>query len=377
MIMAKTRRSFGYIRRLPSRRYQASYTGPDLVRHSARDTFETRLDAEAWLADERKIIASGSWIAPKGRTAPALAALPPTLSDYADGWLRSRTLKPRTRAHYRQLLDRQILPDLGEHRLTAITPTIVRNWYTALGPNTPTLRAHAYGLLRTIMGTAVAEQLITTNPCVIRAAGSSGRIHKPKPATFEELAIIKEHMPDRLRLAVLIAAWCGLRYGEIFELRRADVDLAVRVIRIRRAVARVPGEPPIVGTPKSAAGVRDASVPPHLLPEFRRHLAEHVAIGARSLLFPAARGSDKHLAPATLYRHFYTARKAAGRPDLRWHDLRHTGATLAAAAGATLSELMSRLGHSTVGAAMRYQHAAADRDRVIAEALSEMAGMRR
>jgi integrase len=70
---------------------------------------------------------------------------------------------------------------------------------------------------------------------------------------------------------------------------------------------------------------------------------------------------------------YYPARKAAGRPDLRFHDLRHTGAVLAAATGATLAELMARLGHSTAGAALRYQHAAADRDKVIAAALSDLA----
>jgi integrase len=88
------------------------------------------------------------------------------------------------------------------------------------------------------------------------------------------------------------------------------------------------------------------------------------------LLFPSAGGG--HLAPSTLYRSFYPARKAAGRPDLRWHDLRHTGAVLAAATGASLAELMARLGHSTAGAAMRYQHVAQDRDMEIARRLSAM-----
>ena len=78
------------------------------------------------------------------------------------------------------------------------------------------------------------------------------------------------------------------------------------------------------------------------------------------------------MASSTLYRWFYPARDAAGRGDLRWHDLRHTGATLAALAGATLPELMNRLGHSTVNAAMRYQHAVKGRDQAIAEALSRM-----
>jgi integrase len=74
-----------------------------------------------------------------------------------------------------------------------------------------------------------------------------------------------------------------------------------------------------------------------------------------------------------LYRVFYRARAAAGRPDLRFHDLRHTGAVLAAQTGATLAELIGRLGHSTPGAALRYQHAAQGRDMEIAKALSALA----
>lgn len=79
------------------------------------------------------------------------------------------------------------------------------------------------------------------------------------------------------------------------------------------------------------------------------------------------------MAPSSLYRVFYPARTAAGRPDLSVHDLRHTGAVLAASTGATLAELMARLGHSTPGAALRYQHAADGRDAAIADALSPLA----
>jgi integrase len=113
------------------------------------------------------------------------------------------------------------------------------------------------------------------------------------------------------------------------------------------------------------------SIPPHLLPVVETHLAEHVGPAADALVFPAQHGG--HMAPSSLYRVWYPAREAAGRPDLRFHDLRHTGATLAAATGATLAELMARIGHSTNSAAMRYQHAAQDRDRAIAEALSGFA----
>jgi integrase len=135
-------------------------------------------------------------------------------------------------------------------------------------------------------------------------------------------------------------------------------------------VVRVRGGHAVKG-PKSEAGKRDVTIPPHLLPAVKDHLREHVPAARDALLFPAGHGG--HMAPATLYRVYYPAREAAGRPDLRFHDLRHTGAVLAAATGATLAELMARLGHSTAGAALRYQHAAADRDKVIAEGLSKLA----
>lgn len=375
------RRGFGRIRRWRSGRYGAGYVGPDTALHWSEQTFETKDAAVLWLAQERRQLETDpdTWLPPRDRQAAAdtaraaaEAALPPTFAEYSNGWLESRPLKPRTVAEYRKLLDAHLLPTLGRHRLDALTPAIVRNWYTAMGPNRPTRRAHAYGLLRTILATAMAEQLVGMNPCTIRAGGSAKTVHKAQPATLEELAAIVEHMPERLQLAVLIAAWCGLRQGEILELRRRDIDLTARVIRVRRAVTRVAGVSPIVGAPKSDAGVRDVAIPPHLVPEFERHLSSRVLFGRDALLF-VGRDSGEQLASSTLYRWFYPAREAAGRKDLRWHDLRHTGATLAAATGATLAELMNRLGHSTVGAAMRYQHAAQDRDQAIAEALSRMA----
>ena len=96
-----------------------------------------------------------------------------------------------------------------------------------------------------------------------------------------------------------------------------------------------------------------------------------MAASRDALVFPDA--ASGHMSPSALYAVYHPAREAAERPDLRFHDLRHTGAVLAAATGATLAELMARLGHSTVSAALRYQRAAAERDKVIAAALSEMA----
>jgi integrase len=350
----------GSVRQLPSGRWQARYRDADGSLTPAPVTFDTKLDAGAWLADYVEGVAA----TPQRRQDPPLAA-------YVSDWLASRDIKPRTRAHYRHLLESMILPELGKLRMSRISPVRVRTWYAGLDAARPTLRAHAYGLLRTIMATAVAEDVVATNPCRIRGAGTSRTRHQPKIASLPEIEIIAETMPARYRPMVLLAAWCGLRFGELAELRRGDVDLDAGVLRVSRGVARADGEV-IVGDPKSEAGTRTVSIPPHLLPALEAHLDAHVARSPGSLLFPARHGG--HLAPSTLYRAWYPARAAAGRPDLRFHDLRHTGATLAAATGATLADLMARMGHSTPAAAMRYQHAVADRDKAIGEALSAFAG---
>jgi integrase len=225
-------------------------------------------------------------------------------------------------------------------------------------------------LLRSILATAVDDGLIPSNPCHIKGAGTSKRVHKIEPLSLDQLSTLVAAMPERLRAMTLLAAWCGLRFGELTELRRSDLDLPNGRIKIRRAVVRANGEV-IVGSPKSDAGTRDVAIPPHLLPVLKDHLSRFGQFGRDGLLFPGAGGG--HLAPSSLYGFFYPAREGAGRPDLRWHDLRHTGAVLAAGTGATLADLMARLGHSTQGAALKYQHASQNGDAEIARLLSIMA----
>ncbi|MFE9234132.1 tyrosine-type recombinase/integrase [Cellulosimicrobium funkei] len=362
----RRKRSFGGLRQLPSKRWQANYTAPDGLIYNAPHTFDTSLDAEAWLAAERRKISMDLWVPPS----EALVK-PVTFGEYAYRWLEDRPLKPRTRQHYQAILDSLLLPTFEDVALKHITPASVRRWYTDQGASRPTYRAHAYGLLRTILGTALTDEIISSNPCTIRGAGAAKRAVKIKPATLPELEAIVAGMPERLRLMVLLASWCGMRFGELAELRRQDIDLRHGVVRVRRGVTRVKGQV-VIGTPKTTAGIRDVAVPPHLLPLVEAHLNEHTAPGRDALLFPADDGIS-NLATSTLYRAYYPARAAAGREDLRWHDLRHTGAVLAAQTGATLAELMGRLGHSSPAAALRYQHVARGRDAEIAEALSRIA----
>jgi integrase len=367
--------AFGTVSQLPSGRWRVRYYGPEGKtgrRYKAPRTFTTKTEARRYLATVQADIIRGTWLPPKDPTATSRArAL--TLADYAQTWMAHRDLKDRTREHYRKLLDGHILRGpLGGLPIASITADDIKAWHARTAKGTPTLRAHAYGLLRTIMGSAVVDGKIPANPCAIRGAGAAKRAITIRPATLDELTKLVDAMPDRYQSMVLLAAWCALRFGELTELRRHDVDLQDGVIRVRRGVVWVKGRHTVTTT-KTVASTRDVAIPPHLLPALRDHMVDHVAPGKDSLLFPAVGDANSHLAPATLYRHFYKARDAASRGDLRFHDLRHTGAVLAASTGATLAELMARLGHSSPAAALRYQHAAAGRDKQIAAALSKLA----
>lgn len=367
------KRGFGSVDQLPSGRWRARYTGPDGRTYAARTvegrplTFTTKGDAEAFLALRHSEVLRGAWLPPA-----APRAAPVTFREYAAAWLADRDLEARTREHYGQLLRDHLLPTFGAVPVAEITPASVRTWHARLAERTgPTARAHSYGLLRTIMATALADEVIVASPCRVRGAGQVKRARTIRPASLPELEALVKAIPARYQLMCLLAAWCALRFGELAELRRSDVDLKAGVLRVSRGVVRTRESGRLVKGPKSEAGKRTVAIPPHLIPAVRDHLAEHVT-GRDGLLFPAAGDPGKHLSHSTLNKVFLTARAEAGRPDLAFHDLRHTGAVLAAATGATLAELMARLGHSTPAAAMRYQHAAADRDKAIAEALSKL-----
>ena len=363
---------FGSVYQLPSGRWRAQYYA-DGKRHGAPTTFGTKREAHKYLSVVESDIIRGRWLPP---TSTNNVSRGQTLAQYSAAWLLNRMvngepLKDRTRLHYQKLLHQHILPTLGDKPLTAITIDVVEKWHAVTLVGRPTLRAHAYSLLRTILNTAVGAGKVPFNPCTIRGAGGSKRVITIKPATPDLLVKLVDAMPPRYQAMVLLASWSAMRYGELIELRRADVDVVEGVVHITRAAVYLrDGSGFHVTTSKSDAGTRDVHVPPHILDATRAHLIDHTAAGDGSLLFLAKRGG--HLHPATLERHFKAACAAAGRPDLRFHDLRHSGAVLAAQTGATLAELMSRLGHSTVCAALRYQHATGAADRRIAEALSQI-----
>lgn len=374
-------RGFGYVRKLPSRRYQASYAGPDQQRHNAPVTFETVKDAESWLGDENRLIASGNWSSPAARAkaaaeaAEAEAAPPPvviTLREFVNNdWLPDLDVRISTRRDYESLLRNHVLPTLGALPLEAITKPVVRRWWASLDPSTPRARSKAFQLLHSIMAGALDLELIDVNPVILptKTRVRTKRVKVIEPLTIDQVNTIADNMPARLRMAVLLGCWCALRYGELAELRRHDVDMESGTITITRGMTKVIGGY-LVGQPKTDAGQRTIHVPDALLPELRVHLREHTAWGREGLLFPATNGGHMH--STTFARYFSKAAAAAGRPDATPHTLRHTGASLATAAGATIPDVMARLGHTTPTMAMVYQHALSGADARVGRSLSQM-----
>lgn len=362
------RRQFGSVRRLPSGRWQARYWHQGR-RHDADRTFPTKADASAYLSSQEADIRRGTWIDPRaGHT---------TLGVYGRTWLAGRTdLEARTQELYKGLLEHHILPTLGSTALSRLTPSQVRAWrvglpakiHEASGHDGDATAAKAYRLLSEIMRAAVTDELLVRNPCRVKGAGKEPG-HQAQIVTVTEIAALQAAMTERVAIVVPLAAWCQLRRGELLGLRRRHVDLLARVIRVETTRGWTASGGFVKG-PKSEAGVRQVSIPPHVLEAVERHLEAHVAADPDSWVLTGEKGAA--LSPAALYSAWHEACAAIGRPGLRLHDLRHTGLTLAAAQGATVAELMYRAGHASPNAAMRYQHATKDRDRVLADALSDL-----
>jgi integrase len=175
-------------------------------------------------------------------------------------------------------------------------------------------------------------------------------------------------------MLVELAAWSGLRWGELVVLTRSDIDMMHGTLSVTKALVETT-DGFLLGPPKTQAGRRVVTIPPHLMPRLQKHLAAYAGAGPDALVFCGARGAQlRRRNFNTLWREI---RVSAGVPDVHFHDLRHLAATLAAISGATTRELMARMGHASPRAAMIYQHATASRDALIAVAMSELAVDRR
>jgi integrase len=191
---------------------------------------------------------------------------------------------------------------------------------------------------------------------------------RPTP-TPEQVWELADAIEPRFRAMVLTAAFCGLRFGELAGLGREHVNLLHRTITVDRQLIERAGGRREFGPPKSDAGRRVIAIPPPLVPELEHHLGQYAG---ETLVFVGERGAP--LARGNWHPRWRAAVDAVDDlpAGVRFHDLRHLSATLAAISGATTKELMRRLGHASPAAALRYQHATDDRDAEIAALLGNL-----
>ena len=361
--MSRPRGAWGSVRRLPSGRWQARFR-VDGVRLVAPTTFRTKPDAEAFLAATRTDLERGSWL-PLDR-----GQLP--LREYAWTWLDQKTnLRRRSWEQYEICLRRHVLPLLGDLELSAITTANVREWRAGLlragSPGLPTV-AKAYRVLHAVLATAVEDELIERNPCVLRGATAERSPERPVATVSQVLALASAIDPS-LQVLVLLAGFTGLRLGELQALRRDRLNLEERTLRVNEQIQELASGKMVFGPPKSDAGYRTISIPEAIIPALVDHLA-HCGAEPDSLVFASSAGTP--VSRKTLYRHWHDALRAVGLCGFRFHDLRHTANTLSAMTGASTRELMARMGHSSPRAALIYQHATAARDAAIAGAISDL-----
>jgi integrase len=360
------RRRFGSLRQLPSGQWQARYQGPDGLSRSAGHTFRTKTAAERWLTRTEAELLNDDWIDPHDGLI--------SFGEYAAAWIEERPgLRPATSRSYRCVLRRHLLPTFGPRPISEIREPHVRRWHKALldsGVGAPTV-SRAYILLKAIFATAVDDGLIRRNPCRIKGAGTPHSPERPVVSVGQIFAIA-DAVDRRYRVLVLMAAFCSLRWGELAALRRADLDMTRRTVRIDRSLTELSGGGRSFGPPKSAAGRRTVIIPEIIAVDLAVHLEQLAGPGSDDLIFTSPAGEPLHHGNFRR-RVWLPALEAAGLPALHLHDLRHAGNVLSAAVGANLRELMERMGHSSTKAALIYLHGGEARQRTIAEAVDDLA----
>ena len=343
------RRRSGTVRKLTSGRWQARYLEPSGERITAPKTFVTKTDALRWLSATETDLGRGDWQDPRSGDV--------AYREWADRWITVKEpgLAESTADLYRYLLRRHVIPHFNQTPVGQITAVDIQEWLadlhrSDLSPNTV---AKAYRVLRGTLDAAAEAGLIKQSPATLKGAGTE-RHAEMRIATPEQVVDLARAAGPRWEALVITAAYSGLRWGELAGLRRSDVDTQANTLNVARKLGEVNGHLSY-GPPKTAAGQRRVGIPSFVAQALTVHLEHHAEPGPDGLVFPAPGGGP--LRRSNFRRRVWVpATTATGLAGLRFHDLRHTAAALAAASGTSLKALMARIGHNSAAAALRYQH---------------------
>lgn len=361
-------------------RVRISYEG----RQQSVGYFDTLQDAKAALAIAKADAVRGIFIPPaeKRRAAREAAKRDSARSLTFDQWVKTWLAGiaqlveagQRSQATYREcenVLGLYVLPAWEKRPLVSITPKDVDSLLAkVLQTKGAKTRNKVLRTVRALFNAAIEQEVGDLTASPIRAKMLKTVVDERPTPTPAQVKALAEAMPKQLALSVHLAAWCALRQGEMLGLQRRDLlelETGSPKLRVERQWSQKKTPPGYAPTKGKAS--RTVSIPTSLVPLIREHLEHHVGSALNSPLFESPITPGKPLSQTNHNMAWKKAREAVGLPHLHFHDLRHTGLTFYAQQGATVKELMERGGHKNIEVALRYQHAASERARALADAL--------
>lgn len=310
-----------------------------------------------------------------------------TVQEYLTDWVNAREaqgLKPSTIQGYRGVCQRYVYPSIGSLPLQKLTPIHMDRLYSHLrkvgsgrGPVSERTLLSVHRILNAAFVRAVKMRQLTNNPC---AAVETPRPQKKEMSALAEqevvqmLTMLKSSGDPLLYSVVVVAVTTGMRRGEILALRWSDIDLDARVLTVRRSLTGpIKGKGPQFTEPKTAKSRRTIALPEQTIAELRAHRSRQgaqrlllgVAYQDTGLVFAEADGMP--LNPNKVSSRWLEFRRE-NDVRVRFHDLRHTHATLMLKDGVPLKVVSDRLGHSTAVLTLdTYSHVLPGMDAAAAE----------
>lgn len=308
-----------------------------------------------------------------------------TTGQYLTRWVESinQNVRPSTQRRYSDLIRKHIEPEIGRVQLAKLSALDIQRLYAdrldaGLSPTTVEL---LHCILHGALKQAVRWGLITRN--VVEMVDAPRR-KTPEYITWDQQqasAFLAVADKDDLAALWRLALHTGMRRGEILGLLWADLDLARGALSVKRTLSRGPGNSFEVGQPKTKHGRRQIELPKSVVQALQKHrkrqVEERLQLGSDyqdgGLVFADALGGPVH--PNTLRRHFIRLIKVAGVPMIRFHDLRHTSATLMLSGGEHPKIVSEMLGHANIGITLdRYSHVTPSMQRNAVDRLDDMLG---
>jgi integrase len=339
--MARTRRSWGALRELPSGRWQARYPDPDTGKLTpASTTFASKGAADRWLARKRAEVDAGTAIDERASNRP--------LSDFWGPYTRTwGGLSPSSKASYEAAWRLRIAPHFGPVRVRRIKPSDIDEWVSQMieAGKSRSLIVETLGVLKRVLDRAVRDRIIPSNPCDGREMQlpRKQQVDRPvlSPMEVDRIALACRHERDRVLIRFL--AYSGCRIGEAFALRWESVDLDNRRVIIRENVSGNTGK--IIVRPTKTYASRTIDIPAKVAQQLGTYKR-----GSAELVFPDSKGG--YLRYTNWRANVWNKSTSAAGIKALPHDLRATCASLLIDTGASAKDVQSHLGHSSIQVTM-------------------------